>query len=144
MRDDPPANWSGRFTRCCSSGLLFGRDREGVLALAEKGHEIQQPADLIKDPYVLEFTGILPATSSICPRRRNWRLKCNARGKPSRWNADFGKERPNGSSRGPSIRILENLFWPAKYFFSKCRRPPITISSFMSGQRVKRSGTFST
>ena len=29
-----------------------------MLALAQKGHEIQQPADLIKDPYVLEFTGL--------------------------------------------------------------------------------------
>jgi len=28
------------------------------MALAEKGHEIQQPSDLIKDPYVLEFTGL--------------------------------------------------------------------------------------
>jgi predicted nuclease of restriction endonuclease-like (RecB) superfamily len=38
--------------------LALSRDREGVLALAEKGHEIQQPSDLIKDPYVLEFTGL--------------------------------------------------------------------------------------
>jgi predicted nuclease of restriction endonuclease-like (RecB) superfamily len=51
----PPANWSDRllFER-----LALSRDREGVLALARKGHEIQQPSDLIKDPYVLEFTGI--------------------------------------------------------------------------------------
>jgi predicted nuclease of restriction endonuclease-like (RecB) superfamily len=38
--------------------LALSRDQEGVLALAEKGHEIQQPSDLIKDPYVLEFTGL--------------------------------------------------------------------------------------
>jgi hypothetical protein len=28
------------------------------MALAQKGHEIQTPADLVKDPYVLEFTGL--------------------------------------------------------------------------------------
>ncbi len=27
-------------------------------SLPKKGHEIQQPSDLVKDPYVLEFTGI--------------------------------------------------------------------------------------
>ena len=57
------ARWSTRELERQIHSLLFerlalSRDREGVLALAEKGHEIQQPADLIKDPYVLEFTGI--------------------------------------------------------------------------------------
>ena len=28
------------------------------MELARKGHEIQEPADLVKDPYVLEFTGL--------------------------------------------------------------------------------------
>jgi predicted nuclease of restriction endonuclease-like (RecB) superfamily len=40
--------------------LALSRDKEGVLHLAQKGHEIQQPADLIKDPYVLEFAGFRP------------------------------------------------------------------------------------
>ncbi|MGP0063296.1 MAG: PDDEXK nuclease domain-containing protein, partial [Isosphaeraceae bacterium] len=36
----------------------MSRDKAGVLALAQKGHEITQPADLVKDPLVLEFTGL--------------------------------------------------------------------------------------
>jgi predicted nuclease of restriction endonuclease-like (RecB) superfamily len=36
----------------------LSRNKAGVLALAQKGHEITQPADLIKDPFVLEFTGL--------------------------------------------------------------------------------------
>ncbi len=57
------ARWSTRELERQIHSLLFerlalSRDREGVLALAEKGHEIQHPSDLIKDPYVLEFTGL--------------------------------------------------------------------------------------
>jgi predicted nuclease of restriction endonuclease-like (RecB) superfamily len=57
------ARWSTRELERQIHSLLFerlamSRDREGVLELAEKGHEIQQPSDLIKDPYVLEFTGL--------------------------------------------------------------------------------------
>jgi len=57
------ARWSTRELERQIHSLLFerlalSRDRDGVLALAEKGHEIQQPSDLIKDPYVLEFTGL--------------------------------------------------------------------------------------
>ena len=57
------ARWSTRELERQIHSLLFerlalSRDREGVLALAEKGHEIEQPSDLIKDPYVLEFTGL--------------------------------------------------------------------------------------
>jgi len=57
------SRWSTRELERQIHSLLFerlalSRDRAGVLALAEKGHEIQQPSDLIKDPYVLEFTGL--------------------------------------------------------------------------------------
>ena len=57
------SRWSTRELERQINSLLFerlalSRDKAGVLALANKGHEIQQPADLIKDPYVLEFTGI--------------------------------------------------------------------------------------
>ena len=57
------ARWSTRELERQIHSLLFerlalSRDREGVLALAEKGHEIERPGDLIKDPYVLEFTGL--------------------------------------------------------------------------------------
>ena len=57
------AGWSTRELERQVHSLLFerlalSRDRDGVLSLARKGHEIQQPSDLIKDPYVLEFTGL--------------------------------------------------------------------------------------
>jgi predicted nuclease of restriction endonuclease-like (RecB) superfamily len=57
------AHWSTRELERQIHSLLFerlalSRDREGVLALAQKGHVIQQPNDLVKDPYILEFVGI--------------------------------------------------------------------------------------
>lgn len=57
------ARWSTRELERQINSLLFerlalSRDKEGVMELAQKGHEIQQPSDLVKDPYVLEFTGI--------------------------------------------------------------------------------------
>jgi predicted nuclease of restriction endonuclease-like (RecB) superfamily len=57
------AGWSTRELERQIHSLLFerlalSRDREGVLVLAQKGHEIHDPADLIKDPYVLEFVGL--------------------------------------------------------------------------------------
>ncbi len=45
--------------------LALSRDKKGVLALAQKGHDIQTPADLVKDPYVLEFTGIPESTKLL-------------------------------------------------------------------------------
>ena len=38
--------------------LALSRDKAGVIAPAEKGHEITRPSDLVKDPIVLEFTGL--------------------------------------------------------------------------------------
>jgi predicted nuclease of restriction endonuclease-like (RecB) superfamily len=57
------ARWSTRELERQINSLLFerlalSRDKKGVMALAQKGHEIHEPADLVKDPYVLEFTGI--------------------------------------------------------------------------------------
>ena len=57
------ARWSTREMERQINSLLFerlalSRDKEGVRALAERGHEIHRPADLVKDPYVLEFTGL--------------------------------------------------------------------------------------
>ena len=45
--------------------LALSRDKAGVLALTQKGHELLSPADLIKDPYVLEFTGIPESTKLL-------------------------------------------------------------------------------
>lgn len=57
------ARWSTRELQRQVASLLFERlalskDREGVLALAQRGHEIFQPSDLVKDPYVLEFAAL--------------------------------------------------------------------------------------
>lgn len=57
------SGWSTRELERQIHSLLFerlsmSRDKEGVLALAREGHEIQSPADLVKDPFVLEFTGL--------------------------------------------------------------------------------------
>jgi predicted nuclease of restriction endonuclease-like (RecB) superfamily len=60
------ANWSTRELDRQVNSLLFERlalskDKQGVLELAQKGHEIARPLDLVKDPYVLEFVGITPS-----------------------------------------------------------------------------------
>ena len=38
--------------------LALSTDREGLLALANGGHRVQKAADIIRDPFVLEFTGL--------------------------------------------------------------------------------------
>jgi predicted nuclease of restriction endonuclease-like (RecB) superfamily len=55
--------WSARQLERQIASLLFerlakSRDKQGLLALASEGLEPTQPADLIKDPYVLEFLGL--------------------------------------------------------------------------------------
>lgn len=44
---------SGLFMR-----LALTKDKEGVLALAQKGQEVQTPEDIVKATYTLEFLGI--------------------------------------------------------------------------------------
>ncbi len=61
------AGWSTRELERQIGSLLFerlalSRDKKGVKALAKKGHALHKPADLVKDPYVLEFTGIPQST----------------------------------------------------------------------------------
>ncbi|MBK7099805.1 MAG: DUF1016 family protein [Sphingobacteriales bacterium] len=53
-------NWGFREMKRQINSALFQRlalstDKKGVLALAEKGHEVTTPKDLIKNPYVWEF-----------------------------------------------------------------------------------------
>jgi len=55
--------WSVRELKRQMKSMLFHRlalstDKEGVLKLANSGHEVQQPEDLLKDPFVLEFLNI--------------------------------------------------------------------------------------
>ena len=60
------SNWSVRELKRQIDSSLFERlllsrgdaNKEQVLALAEKGIEIAEPADIIRDPYVFEFLGI--------------------------------------------------------------------------------------
>ena len=60
------SNWSVRELKRQIDSSLFERlllsrgdaNKAQVLALAEKGIEIAEPADLIRDPYVFEFLGI--------------------------------------------------------------------------------------
>ena len=61
------ARWSTRELERQISTLLYERlalstDKDGLLALAAEGHQPYRPEDLIKDPYVLEFTGLPQST----------------------------------------------------------------------------------
>ena len=57
------SKWSVRELRRQMQSMLFhrialSRDKEGVLALANKGNGVQKPEDILRDPYVLEFAGL--------------------------------------------------------------------------------------
>ena len=59
------SNWNVRELRRQMKSSLFERialskDRKGILELARKGNEIQKPEDILRDRYVLEFSGIKP------------------------------------------------------------------------------------
>lgn len=63
MKECVQEKWNVRELRRQINSSLFQRlalstDKEGVLALANEGHQVAKPADIIRDPYVLEFTGI--------------------------------------------------------------------------------------
>lgn len=56
-------SWSARELERQIGSLLFerlakSRDKAGVMRLATKGHEITAPADIFKDPMVIEFLGL--------------------------------------------------------------------------------------
>ncbi len=58
-------NWSARELERQKGSLLFERlalskDKKGLMKLARKGQELKTYEDMIKDPYVLEFTGLSP------------------------------------------------------------------------------------
>lgn len=57
------SRWSTRELERQINSLLFerlslSRDKKEIRILAKKGHEIFQPSDLVKDPYVLEFVNL--------------------------------------------------------------------------------------
>ncbi len=43
---------------CLFQRLALSTDKEGVLLLANEGHQVMKPQDIIRDPFVLEFTGL--------------------------------------------------------------------------------------
>ena len=56
-------NWSVRELKRQMKSSLFERialskDKDGVLKLSKKGHVVEAPEDLLKDPFVLEFLNI--------------------------------------------------------------------------------------
>jgi predicted nuclease of restriction endonuclease-like (RecB) superfamily len=56
-------NWSVRSLKRQIGTSLFQRlalstDKSGILAMAQEGYQVSRPADLIHDPFVLEFTGL--------------------------------------------------------------------------------------
>ena len=62
-KETASADWSLReLKRQFDSGLYerlaLSRDKEGIRQLAEKGLMVEQPCDLNKSPYVLEFLGL--------------------------------------------------------------------------------------
>ena len=62
-------NWSARELERQINSLLYqrlamSRDKKGLLRLAARGHEVRAPADVFKDPVVMEFLG-LPATPKV-------------------------------------------------------------------------------
>ena len=63
-------NWSARELERQIDSLLYerlalSRDKKGLLRLARKGHEIQGPLDVFKDPVVLEFLKIPSANRLV-------------------------------------------------------------------------------
>ncbi len=56
-------NWSTRELDRQMNSMLFERlalslDKDGIMALAREGQVMREPADMVKDPYVLEFLGL--------------------------------------------------------------------------------------
>ena len=55
--------WSSRELERQVASLLFerlakSRDKKKVMALARRGHQVEAPADVMKEPFVLEFLGL--------------------------------------------------------------------------------------
>ena len=63
MKECIKGGWKVRELKRQINSSLFQRlalssDKEGVLALANEGHQIQTASDIIHDPFVLEFAGL--------------------------------------------------------------------------------------
>jgi len=65
MKECIQEGWKVRELKRQISSSLFQRlalstDKKGVLALANEGHQVMSPSDIIRDPFVLEFAGLPP------------------------------------------------------------------------------------
>ncbi|MBQ7188832.1 MAG: DUF1016 family protein [Kiritimatiellae bacterium] len=82
------AGWGVRELRRQIESSLFeryalSRDKKGVLALANKGAEPARPEDIVREPFVFEFTGINPVRryteksleSRLCARLEDFMLE---------------------------------------------------------------------
>ncbi len=72
MKECVNEGWTVRELKRQINSSLFQRlalstDKEGVLALAKQGHQVQTASDIIHDPYVLEFAGL--------PRQKRYKEK---------------------------------------------------------------------
>ena len=70
IKESINSNWSVRELQRQIASLLYERlvlsvDKNKVLELAEKGHEIKEGKDLVKDPFVLEFLDIKENTDYL-------------------------------------------------------------------------------
>jgi predicted nuclease of restriction endonuclease-like (RecB) superfamily len=97
------ARWATRELERQINSLLFermalSRDKAGVIALAQKGHEITRPSDLVKDPMVLEFTGLRQDE-----RFRESDLEQALIGKLQLFLLELGKGAPWSGPRRPMI-----------------------------------------
>lgn len=68
MNEAANSNWTTRQLERQINTELFKRisvskDKNEILALANKGIEIRKSQDILKDPFVLEFTGLKPNTN---------------------------------------------------------------------------------
>ena len=62
-------NWSARELERQINSLLYerlalSRDKKGLMRLAMRGHEVQEPVDVFKDPVVMEFLA-LPSSPKL-------------------------------------------------------------------------------
>lgn len=66
-------HWSVRelnrqFDSALYQRLALSRDKEKIMELSQKGLIIEKPEDALKDPYILEFTGL---PENVCPLLRS-------------------------------------------------------------------------
>ena len=81
IRECEISKWSVRELRRQMQSMLFhrialSRDKNGVLELAENGSEINKAEDILRDPYVLEFSG-LPVANKVRESKLHTALVAN-------------------------------------------------------------------